>query len=63
MLHDYYTKHKMISEDGESHRFNYENNEECYLMEGSKEMFYLTMHSTHFIYGYMVSDIGKGPLR
>ena len=22
-----------------------------------KEMFYLTMHSTHFIYGYMVSDI------
>ena len=24
--------------------------------EGRKEMFYLTMHSTHFIYGYMVSD-------
>ena len=24
---------------------------------GRKEMFYLTMHSTHFIYGYMVSDI------
>ena len=23
---------------------------------GRKEMFYLTMHSTHFIYGYMVSD-------
>ena len=22
-----------------------------------KEMFYLTTHSTHFIYGYMVSDI------
>ena len=21
-------------------------------------MFYLTMHSTHFIYGYMASDIG-----
>ena len=21
-----------------------------------KEMFYLTMHSTHFIYGYMVKD-------
>ena len=21
--------------------------------EGMKEMFYLTMHSTHFIYGYM----------
>ena len=24
---------------------------------GEREMFYLTMHSTHFIYGYMVSDI------
>ena len=26
-------------------------------MEGRKEMIYLTMHSTHFIYGYMVLDI------
>ena len=26
-------------------------------MEGRKEKFYLTTHSTHFIYGYMVSDI------
>ena len=26
-------------------------------MEGWKEMFYLTTHSTHFIYGYMMSDI------
>ena len=25
--------------------------------EGWKEVFYLTMHLTHFIYGYMVSDI------
>ena len=25
--------------------------------KGTKEMFYLTTHSTHFIYGYMVSDI------
>ena len=24
---------------------------------GMKEMFYLTMHSTHFIYGYMASNI------
>ena len=24
---------------------------------GRKEMFYLTMHSTHFIYGYMALDI------
>ena len=22
-----------------------------------KEMFYLTIHSTHFIYGYIVADI------
>ena len=28
-----------------------------YRKEGRKEMFYLTTHSTHFIYGYMASDI------
>ena len=28
-----------------------------HMIEGRKEIFYLTMHSTHFIYGYMVSDI------
>ena len=27
------------------------------MREREREMFYLTMHSTHFIYGYMVSDI------
>ena len=26
-------------------------------MEGMKEMFHLMIHSTHFIYGYMASDI------
>ena len=25
--------------------------------QGRKEMLYLTMYSTHFIYGYMVLDI------
>ena len=25
--------------------------------EGRKDIFYLTLHSTHFIYGYMASDI------
>ena len=25
--------------------------------ERKKEMFYLTTHSTHFIYGYMASDM------
>ena len=29
----------------------------CTTMEGRKEMFYLTTHSTHFIYGYMASAI------
>ena len=29
----------------------------CKRKEGRKEMFYLTTHSTHFIYGYMASDI------
>ena len=28
-----------------------------HIQEGRKEMFYLTTHSTHFIYGYMASDI------
>ena len=27
------------------------------LREREREMFYLTTHSTHFIYGYMASDI------
>ena len=34
-------------------RYFYEKNDE----EGRKEMFYLTTHSAHFIYGYMASDI------
>ena len=29
----------------------------CIRNEREREMFYLTMHSTHFIYGYMASDI------
>ena len=29
----------------------------CECIYGRKEMFYLTTHSTHFIYGYMASDI------
>ena len=29
----------------------------CTNIEREREMFYLTMHSTHFIYGYMASDI------
>ena len=29
----------------------------CHLQGGLEGMFYLTTHSTHFIYGYMASDI------
>ena len=28
-----------------------------YISRGRKKMFYLTTHSTHFIYGYMASSI------
>ena len=28
-----------------------------FILEREREMFYLTTHSTHFIYGYMASDI------
>ena len=31
--------------------------------EGRKEMFYLTTHSTHFIYGYMASNTERGETR
>ena len=31
--------------------------------EGRKEMFYLTTHSTHFIFGYMASDMVKNHTR
>ena len=34
-----------------------ENRQELPAKERRKEMFYLTTHSTHFIYGYMASDI------
>ena len=27
------------------------------ILQGRKEMFYFTTHSTHFIYGYIASDI------
>ena len=32
-------------------------NSTTFVIQGRKEMFYLTTHSTHFIYGYMASDI------
>ena len=31
--------------------------------EGRKKMFYLTTHSTHFIYSFMALTYGKGPFR
>ena len=38
-------------------RYTAHNSPNGHLREGGKEMFYLTTHSTHFIYGYMASDI------
>ena len=42
--------HRPVNFDGERER------------EREREMFYLTMHSTHFIYGYMASDRQKPDL-
>ena len=39
----------------ENYLFNNAHN--IYYIYGRKEMFDLTMHSTHFIYGYMASEI------
>ena len=36
---------------------NPESNMAMFWIESMTEMVYLTTHSTHFIYGYMVSDI------
>ena len=42
---------------GEIYYFNFTSwTNDCFL-HLRKEMFYLTTHSTHFIYGYMASDI------
>ena len=41
----------MVKDHSDSEREHHEKKEEW------KEMFYLTMHSTHFIYGYKVSDV------
>ena len=38
-----------IAEDGECHK--------CSKKEGRKKIFDLSTHSTHFIFGYMASDI------
>ena len=48
-------------------RFEQVCNKHLYLTSGSnkafkmneREMFYLTTHSTHFIYGYMASDLNE----
>ena len=37
--------------------FNHKASDLGYYAEREREMFYLTTHSTHFIYGYMASDI------
>ena len=39
------------------HRLGITNSNRVNTREREREMFYLTTHSTHFIYGYIVSDI------
>ena len=46
----------MLSVDGEMHA---NNSLRLVGQEGRKEMFYLTTHSTHFIYGYGVGHMVK----
>ena len=48
LIHNYYNLEQHCIKSGISHLRR---------KEGRKEMFYLTTHSTHFIYGYMASDI------
>ena len=36
---------------------NWNRNNQLLFAKGRREMFYLTTHSTHFIYDYMASDI------
>ena len=42
---------------GTTHTYVANNNSKQNKEEGEREMFYLTTHLTHFIYGYMASDI------
>ena len=44
-------------QDSTYHGFCYTSCESTGWNKEGKEMFYLTTHSTHFIYGYMASDI------
>ena len=46
-------RHMRIMED--ANKYKYENL--TLIRESERKMFYLTTHSTHFIYGYMASDI------
>ena len=49
--------HNFIKQDSIYHAFVIPVVEHWLEQEGRKEMFYLMTHSTHFIYGYMASDI------
>ena len=46
-----------VTERGGGREREKEEEEEKEEKERTNEMFYLTTHSTHFIYGYMASDI------
>ena len=46
-----------VSNNGTEDTVTSNSRQHCPAMEGRKEMFYLTTHSTHFLYGYTASDI------
>ena len=49
---------KMASDMVKDNSGSERGNPQCvHRINGKKEMFYLTTYSTHFIYGYMASDI------
>ena len=58
--HPTYLQHSLTKPSGSASRHLAPNGQQYLSVlptSGRKEMFYLTTHSTHFMYGYMASDI------
>ena len=56
-LNTFYLRLYGVGHMVKDHSYSERRNPLLLLQEGRKEMFYLTTHSTHFIYSYMASDI------
>ena len=63
LIHLFIQSFVLHSRGYKSKRQNHNRNEKAYIYtreerkEGREEMFYLTMHSTHFIYGYILASV------